>query len=62
VADLLRIVAAVEKMNNIKAYEEKVIATELLGKAPKAGKVVAKKKMQRWVTTELTYQTASLLL
>jgi zinc protease len=51
-ADLLATIDAKEKAD-IKPYEEKVIATNLLSKEPKAGKVIAKTKNAVLGTTEL---------
>ncbi|MEJ7586149.1 MAG: insulinase family protein [Ferruginibacter sp.] len=49
---LLQTLAAVEKAD-IKAYEEKAIAGKLLGKEPKAGKVISKTRNIQSGTTEL---------
>lgn len=52
-AELMQVVALAEKAD-IKPYEEKEIAAELLTTAPKAGKVVSKKVNAALGTTELT--------
>src|SRR5205085_6953983 len=51
-AQLMQTVAAVEKAD-IKAYEEKAIAANLLSKEPKAGKIVSKTNNAKLGTTEL---------
>lgn len=50
--ELLQVVAQAEK-SDLKPYEEKAIAAELLSKTPKAGKVVSKKVNAALGTTEL---------
>lgn len=49
---VMQTLAAVEKAD-VKPYEEKAIATNLLSKDPKAGKVIAKTTDQKLGTTEL---------
>lgn len=51
-AQLLQTIAMVEK-SDVKPYEEKVIASNLLSAEPKAGKVVSKTKDAKLGTTEL---------
>ncbi|MCC6286317.1 MAG: insulinase family protein [Chitinophagaceae bacterium] len=52
-ADLLNIIAAAEKAD-VKPYEEKTVATDLLAQKPTAGKVTATKTNTALGTTELT--------
>jgi zinc protease len=51
--DLLAVTSEVEKMD-IKPYEEKAIAANLLTKIPKAGKITGTKKNETLGTTEFT--------